>query len=274
MALQSPALLSGLLAITALHMSRTMSALTRFKQVEYRTAYQAYLGDCLHHHQKDISQLSIDNADSVCLTTTMLRVQAFAALSDRSFTPYTLPLDWLRMTRSSGFVFRTAWTWIKDEDSSAAFTVAKASPLLTDFSNLYNTSNLEPFQQVLTFVPKESTSSTSNPAEWTAETRDAFERTLALIGSCKLAKDAGESAPETGRRILGFIMMVPRLWLELIEMGDPRALVILGYYFAMADGLEGIWWIGLTARNEVVGIMNMLPEEWRHLLAWAVGRVD
>jgi hypothetical protein len=71
-------------------------------------------------------------------------------------------------------------------------------------------------------------------------------------------------------RILGFAATVSRRFVALIELHDPRALVIIACFFAMTVVVDDVWWLQGVAKREVTGIFGLLPPEWWDKMQWAV----
>jgi len=72
------------------------------------------------------------------------------------------------------------------------------------------------------------------------------------------------------RFILRFPAMVPRRFIELLKVEDPRTLTIVGYFFMLLRRFGGLWWVRGQAVVEFKALMKLIPDEWRSRMDWAV----
>lgn len=59
-------------------------------------------------------------------------------------------------------------------------------------------------------------------------------------------------------------------FLQLLQVDDPRALTILGYFFMLFRNTERLWWLPEPTETMFGTVMEKLPEEWRPRMDWAV----
>jgi hypothetical protein len=260
LALSNEALLYAIFFLTALHMSSIDPSNT-----EAGTAYQTYLDMCLRSHRHDVAVLAVENADQICLTSSLIRIGAFAILSERPLKPYTPPKQWLNMTSASGDVFRLAWGWIADTSTSlAAIAVNKVAPDLSDDDTLFAPSNRRHLQHLLKRHPHHSA-----VEPWSPAIQEGYEQPIAFIGGVQLAIEAGEGPPLICRRLVAFPVVVPkRPFHDFVEEGRPRALIVLAHYFALFARYRDFWWIGETGRREVYAIKEMLESLGEEAIEW------
>jgi hypothetical protein len=50
-------------------------------------------------------------------------------------------------------------------------------------------------------------------------------------------------------------------------------LTILAYYFSLFKAVDGVWWMRGIAEREVLGIQNILPEQWQWAVAWSLQKL-
>jgi Fungal specific transcription factor domain len=226
-------------------------------------AYQTYFDIGLQEHSKDIRRMGKGNADAICSASSFIRILAFAILQDRPLSPYTSPTEWLQTTHGAGTVFREAWHFIENDENSITWALLRSPPILVDFDVLFAESN----RQGLLHLLRRSSSEDPNES-WDEETRKAYERTTSYIGGVQIAIAAHERTADICRRLMVFPMLMPKRFIGLAEELQPRALVILAYYFAMLAKFRDVWWIGDTGRREIRGIQTVLPAEWQDLMSW------
>lgn len=90
LAFEHEALLYSIFTIAALHLSWLEP---NNKTME--DAYQRYLELTIKTHRDQFVNLQKSNADATCITSTFLRICAFAAMQLRDRDPYTPPVAWL-----------------------------------------------------------------------------------------------------------------------------------------------------------------------------------
>ncbi|KAL6721325.1 hypothetical protein ACLMJK_000428 [Lecanora helva] len=263
LAFKNDALLYSILYLSALHL-----AIVQPGNPANMVAYREYLDLAIRAHTKDLAQLSKENADVVCLTSTFHRVGAFAILQERQLKPYyTPPLNWLQMCKGTERVFRATWNWIKNDESSIAIQIIKRPPILppiwTGDEPLFGEQNRLEFMHLL------RASSEQSPSEpWDKEVYEAYASTISYVGSVQKAIAAGEESSRICRRLIAFPMLIQQRFIDLVDGAQPRALVVLAHYFSIAARFKNIWWLGDTGQREVLGIQSVLPVEWRDLLQW------
>lgn len=255
LAFKSDALLNSLLSLSALHLAKTEP-----NEAESEEAYRNYLDLAVRGHSQDIAHACKENADVLCLTSGLLRVCAFAALQERSLSPYAPPMQWLQMTHGTGRVFHAVWQWISDDETSIAMRMLNRSPKLTPFNEeLWAEDNRQGFQYLL----HRSQADTANEP-WSSSVQEAYNTTLSYIGSVQIAITAGEAPEDICRRLIVFPLLISKEFINLVEEQQPRALVVLAHYFALlAKFKDDIWYIGDAGQREVRGIHTILPVEWQ-----------
>ena len=69
-------------------------------------------------------------------------------------------------------------------------------------------------------------------------------------------------------------LRLPHRFLKLVELKDPRALLLLARNLALLKVIEPVWWLHGTGRSQkvaeisVTGIAKMLPSEWSWAMDW------
>ncbi len=257
-AFDNDALLNSMFAVAALHTAKTNP-----EDLEAIHVYHRYLDLALREHSKDVAHLTRLNADAACLSSSLIRLATFAILQERSLVPYTPPIQWLETTRGAGNIFREAWEFISDDESSIALSAVKRTPILKDPEALFQESSRQDLLHLLRGPRSEDATET-----WSADVEDAYASTLSYIGSVQHLIHAGEKPQTVCRILLMFPYLVEKNFIDLIKEQRPRALVILAHYFGLLTRFKFIWFIGDTGPREIRAISAFLSEEWLDLMAW------
>ncbi len=84
LAFENDALLCSLLSLSAPHLAKTQP-----KEAEAEKVHQKFLDSAIWGHSDDTSHASKENADVLCLTSSILRVCTFAAFQEPANTVVT-----------------------------------------------------------------------------------------------------------------------------------------------------------------------------------------
>lgn len=266
-AMKFPAWLYAVFAFAAMHISKT--ALSQTEQREYKDHFHNYLGLALHEHRRDVERLSEKNADAICMTSNLIRNCTQAVVQDRELVPYAPPSQWLYMMNGSGDVFKTAWPWVINDKTSLARRVGTDGPDLSNLEEIFDPKKREGFQHLLQRSPVDE-----EAEPWDAEIKRAYELTLCFIGGIQMAIDKGEKLAHLFRRAIAFSMFIPKRFVDLVNEGQPRALVILAYYFSYLAKLRGIWWVGDVGRREIKALVPELKSPWLEMLDWPLENME
>lgn len=256
LAFNNDAALYALYYISALHLAKSEPDNREIMEV-----YHTYLDITLRKHYKDISEFSKDNADAICMTSTVLRIAAFALLQERSVEPYEPPMQWLQLTHSAGHTMEAAVQYLSDNDTLLSVRFYRRVQGSSDWGTLFEEKNRQGLLHLLrpSVTPNEL---------WDAEIQEAYAETLSLLGSVQLAMASLETPGDVFRLLLVLPALFSKRFVELVNTQQPRALVILAHYFALLTKFYGVWWIGNTGRREIRGIHSILPHEWNDLMSW------
>jgi hypothetical protein len=254
LALKHDSLLYTMYTFSALHIALTATE-SENKEMAMNI-YSKYLDLALQEHQSDIVNIGKQNADVVAVTSSLLRNCSQAVLQDRAIEPYIPPFDWLRMTRGNLQVYRTAWDWIHDDETSIARKTTTRKPDMSKPEAFFQESNGEGLKHLLRRTSREV-----EEEPWDAEIEAAYKSTICYIGSMQIAFGKDATVDELCRRALAFPMFMSKRFEKLLKDLRPRALVIMAYYFAYLAKLRNIWYIGNTGRREIRGITWILPND-------------
>ena len=255
MALRRDNLLYMMFACSATHLLQTNP-----EESDIAVAADVYLGLALRGQGKAVAKLSIQNADPICFTGMLLLITSMAKLWKRRIEPgepYTPPMEWLRLGIGAGTVLAAAKEILKQDPSSKTWLLTIAPPVF-DTDVLFARENLKPFSRVLEL---------ENGHE-TPEMVEAYKKALSYIGYVWQAVDADEPVYNVAKKIVCFALWMPRAFMDCVEEGGPRALVILAHYFAIMARYPSVWWIGRTPKREIQAIADTLPLEYQKIMRW------
>lgn len=259
LALQSDALLYSMFVLAALHSASQDEA----TKDHHMSICHTYLDMTVREHAKEVSQLSKENVDALCLTSSMLRIYYFLALQERSLQPYQPPTEWMRATGSSSAIFRQAWPLVKDNPDAIAFQMVTSTPVIRDVEARMGEENRRGLLHLL-----RRQESHELAESWDAEVQEAYESTLSYIGGIWIAMNDHEPPAGVARRLIIFPMLVNKRFIDLVEEQRPRALAILAHYFALLAMLRCFWWVGDVGQREVHAIAEVMPMEWQGAMSW------
>ncbi|TGO36599.1 hypothetical protein BHYA_0120g00240 [Botrytis hyacinthi] len=270
-ALTNEALLYSIYCISSLHLNdQTPSSNSEPYAITPNASLidaYTYLDITLQLHRQDIHHLTPQNADAICLTSSNLRVCAFAMLQNRSLSPYTPPSDWMNITRSASMAFKTACQCISSQDlntndeaqkKSVAWMFVKRMPVLAHPVELFDEENAGNFIHLF----RRSDADLENE-EWSEEIEKAYMSTICFLGYVYKHIEAKANPAVITRLLISFPFFIEQRFGELVEEGKDRALVLLGIVFALFVRVRKIWWIGECGEREVRGILGVLGDEWR-----------
>ena len=257
-AFDNDALLNIVFAFSALHLAKCNPL-----DLDAVDLHRRYLDLALREHSNDVTHLTKMNADAACLTSSIIRCVAFAILQERPRVPYTSPMQWLQMTRGTGNVIKEAWSFIEDDDSSAAFRLVKRTPIIKDPEELFQEGSRQNLLHLLYWTRSEHTLEA-----WSAEIEEAYSSTVSYIGSVQSLIENSENLKTVCRILLMFPYLIQKGFIDLVQEQRPRALVILAHYFGLLTRFKYVWFIGDAGSREIRAIQAVLPEEWQDLMAW------
>jgi hypothetical protein len=266
-AMKFPAWLNTIFAFSAIHISKTSSSPT--EQREFKDHFHNYLGLALHEHRRDLEGLSENNADAICITSSLIRNCTQAVVQDRELFPYEPPSQWLYMMNGSGDVFKTAWPWVINDEASLARKIGTDGPNLSNLEEIFHPRKRESLQHLLQRNPADE-----EAEPWDSEIQRAYELPLCFIGGIQLAIDSGEEVAHLFRRVIAFSMFVPKRYVDLVNEKQPRALVILAYYLSYLARLRNVWWVGDTGRREIKALHSVLTNPWLGMLEWPLEKME
>jgi len=263
LAIQHDNLLYQILSMSALHLLRSEP-----DNPELVVARQTYHGLALREHRRAVAKLNLHNADAVSCTSSLVFMDAFASLQERSMEPYTPPMEWLQLARGAGSIFAVGISALEGSrvyDTAVINAISRHHQYFDNADVMFAAVNRKDLLGLLT------QDIAGEP--WDEETQQAYEKTLNYIGWVQLTIKDGEHMLGTCRRMMAFAVLAPKKFIEFVQEMRPRALVILAHFFALGSQLRDIWWIGDNVQREIKGIQQVLPPEWQPLMRQPLMRV-
>ncbi|AEO56092.1 hypothetical protein MYCTH_2116734 [Thermothelomyces thermophilus ATCC 42464] len=220
----------------------------------------ASLDATLQSYRPALDQLTPETAEAACFTSILLSVDTFASLQHRPLAgDYEAPMQWLRFTQGARAVFEASTSAAADPASNIVTIIASSNhnrPVPSDRPH-----RTPDFSYLLQPLPDETQSSSRGVAQ-------AYQETVDRLNLIRAAAEAGEPMLALCRRLMSFACLVPPLFLELVEQKAPRALGILGHFFALSACVKDLWWVGETPVREVSAIRTYLAPELQYLMEW------
>ena len=234
LALTSDVVMRALLAFTANHVKHLNPSDT-----EATAAGAQCLSNALREHNDDITNLTRSNIDVACMTATFIRLIACSKQQTRPRRPYSPPMRRLKMVRSACHVYRVALDLVGGDHSSIAFRFVER---VQDAINpeILNTQGKFP-QRLAHLLHRTEAHVLTEP--WSIRIENMYASTLNVIGH--ILNDfitQHEAQPvDTCRRLILFPHFLDPYFMDLVEDEQPRALVILGHYFALLKRCKHLW---------------------------------
>jgi hypothetical protein len=229
--------------------------------LEKATAQRTYMCLALQAQRKAVANLTIENSDAVCFAALLLLVRTFTDLWGRPLDPYRPPTEWLRIGRGGTAVLKAVQTALSNHKqlSQPPTNLGEAIgvPPVFKWNNLVTRENRIPFSHFLNTCEELGD----------AETLEAYESTLSILGSIHNAIANVEPPHAVARRLVAFAMYIPKTFVDFVDEQRPRALAILAHYFSLlVQAQQSLWWIGNIPQREIQAIQKVLSPEWQDMI--------
>ncbi|MCJ1384754.1 hypothetical protein MMC17_007872 [Xylographa soralifera] len=283
-------LFNAVLAISALHLLSDTRSMTYFyardedqaavervtktlfiadndKGRDLARIHRLYLNTAIRQQRVAISNLSSSNADAVFMTSLLLSYQSLRLIPDQSTSPsYSPPIQWLKMCKAVATIIEIAWPMLQNDSMMALILAYSTEPDFKDEMAMFNPVYRKPFEALLDW--------SQHPEPYLdLEIKHTYEKTLAYVGGVYCALLNKEPPRNMIRRIVCLGVLAPARYIELLEQGRPRALVILAHHLALSQAIEEHWWFHGVADRVVKGIQSILPAEWQWAMDWPLSMI-
>ncbi|KAG6356860.1 hypothetical protein INS49_014734 [Diaporthe citri] len=261
LAFEDDAILYSMLASSALNMW-TKSGDARERD-ELRLCQQKYLSMALREQRQAVGNLSRDNADTVCMSSLTILQNSFALVQTLPVRPWQPPLEWLRMGKGAGSVLTVARGYL-GPPSGGGGRGDKTTRFLNSMPKMDPDEMFTPANRAHLAWVLDNDRGGSATADADKVTLGVYNRVLSYIGAVQKAIADGEPLNTICRRFIGFAVWMPEVYHDFLTQRRPRALVTLAHFFKLWIPYEDSWLIGKTGENQVRGIREALPPQWRH----------
>lgn len=279
LAFENDAILYSMLASSALNMwSRSGDPRERD---ELRLCQQKYLSMALREQRQAVGNLSRDNADTVCMSSLAILQNSFALVQTLPVRPWQPPLEWLRMGKGAGSVLTVARGYLGPPGAAGSGGSGgggggdKTTRFLNsmprmDPDEMFTPGNRAHLEWVLSNDRAGAGAATADAVGGGDHelqdkvTLGVYNRVLSYIGAVQRAIADREPVYAICRRFAGFAVWMPEVYHDFLTQRRPRALVTLAHFFKLWIPYGDLWLIGRTGENQVRGIQEALPPQWRH----------
>ncbi|KAF1992424.1 hypothetical protein K402DRAFT_320696 [Aulographum hederae CBS 113979] len=241
-------LMDALLAFSALH----LHILTPNDHGLSSTSHQ-YYGTALRKVNQEIANWSTDVAELTFGASITLSFRAAFSWQDPCMknTPYTLPLQWIHLTRGATTVF------IMSQQTKVANIGGPMEVPFPDTSTI--PLNDDPFELLKLALPSDFDSE---------EEQTALYKTLDQVSIIYRSILGGADYLPGLARLTRFPAFLDPVFLRMLQEGEPRAMVVLAYFFGVMKEAEDVWWLNGWADHEINGILGLMPEECMVFMEW------
>ncbi|KAJ5678959.1 hypothetical protein N7462_007203 [Penicillium macrosclerotiorum] len=261
MAFEYEPLLHTLLALGAAH----RATLLPNEAHSLRPIYHGYIDSALRYHRPMTANLDGNVSEAVCLNAVLFSLYTLFLRSETSEGPYEPPIMWISMARGIRTVMKNVYHQLVATESRLCPLLLAQPMLWNQGSTMQYTGPLKPFQHLLEHQIEE---------ELSDKIRNAYAGAVQYLERLYIAVQTREPDFIIRKMFNGFPPVVPRLFLDLVSEKQPRALVILAHFFALAKSAENIWWLRGVPEREVCGINSIIPAEWKWALIWPLDVVS
>ncbi|TQV96674.1 hypothetical protein V2A60_002941 [Cordyceps javanica] len=250
------ALLNAMMTLALRHMLCTgCQDIAPLDKVELYHAQ--YLEATLREYRSVVGTLTPAVADAASFTSVVLSLDAFASLRDRDLSDYAAPVQWLQLCKGVTQVFRVTLKLLEGDPEANINKIVATSGPFVEPSKIMCEENRNRFPALLVRRTGDSD-----------EDHAAFLEAASYVGAIQNAVEAGERMDITTRRLIIYPVLFPQRFVELLGEHQPRALVILAHFFAVAVHCQSSPWVGDIPRKEIIALAGFLPPQYQQDLAW------
>jgi hypothetical protein len=263
LALDHPFLMNAILSIAALHISKTKPS-----SVDMSRTHRLYLNAALCQHREAVQNLNASNAEAACVSAILISLPPIALLPDGELhgtLNYSPPVHIFHLLAGNIPLFTSALPFIPP--TSDILSIIDANPNLTEFQRQCEVESFsQPFAALSTWRAEKE--------YLNKDKQVAYEMVLRYIGCILFHIETGLHTIQLRQLWHAFPMFAPPVFVEGLRVRDPRALVILAYFFSLTTSMDNVWWLRGIAESEVLGIQSILPAEWQWAMEFALQRIS
>lgn len=268
-AFSSELVLSAVMALSALHLRMLTPG---DKDLAYASGH--YFGAAVRRYRPVLSNLTPEMAEQMLITAMIITYYTWLVSYSPSpaGTPYQLPLQNFFLLRGVFDLLREVGPWIKSPNFMWLYT-----PLVEV--------EIEPDGEEVCWFLREwardrdrfSTAIEADAAsgEISSEDVELYGLALGYVSQIITALCTAAPARQVQRKISYFVPRMPRRFLDLLAMRDPRAMALLARDLALLRVTDWAWWLhgcreaGMQVEMyHVRGIAELMPVEWLWSMEW------
>lgn len=223
-----------------------------------------YFDRAIEGHRCGIGALTKDNVEATYIASILISFQALFSLSESDedgLLPAVDAIVWLRLADGTRYLC-DIWRQIAGDAWLDDAGVYFGRPKLQSAEELYQREEGRPFQALLTFAEEYETISPEDKA--------VYQQAVAALAHIYKSITEDIDPPLVNcRRLVAMPSQLARRFTEMIEMRNPRAMMILAYTFATMKILaEKVPWFRGIAERQIPGIAAGVPPAWNEMTKW------
>jgi len=245
-------LMDAILSLAALHLHVHRPHDVQMERVSHHS-----IATTFHNMQHQLENLDPTNASTAFAACLLIQFQSFASWKDpcTSSGTYQLPIQWFNMAQKARSMLYAASSQVTQSERDQ---FNECSTLTAEQRRRRGCPD-DPFQIAFELLEGQDLSE---------DNRLTLCASLDLIYSIYISILHGESMSIIRRLIHSFPVHIDMRFVELLKQQDPRAMIVLGYYFAVLRRVDDVWWLRGRSEWEIKGITNYLPACWKPFMAW------
>ncbi|KAF1992800.1 hypothetical protein P154DRAFT_148371 [Amniculicola lignicola CBS 123094] len=252
-------LLHGILAFSALHLARSQP---ERKNLLYAEA-SAHHDIALRGFQSAMLDLIPQNCDACLAFSTIVAAYSWASSNQRGSLFFSDPLnleepfhvEWAGLLRGVLTLLNVADEWMAS--SSMKLVLYPTDPQPADAADPGVSVKLTELRQLWE----------SSPGLFSDDEVAALNVTLALLlEGCVLVRSSFEVDLVT--ILYAWPIKVPEVFLSMVKMQRPEALIVLAHYSLMLNVANGIWFMQGMSRHLLQTVHSQIGKEWESWIAW------
>lgn len=254
-------LLHGLLAISALHLSR----LAPERKDSLITSASTHHAVALPMFRSALSSISSQNCHACCAFAALLTVYKWASVDDTGVLFFADTTDqnevhtaeWIQLLRGAGNIIRFYYQEI---------TAGPLKPIgqWDDASGISAEANPEDSARFTTLEQLWD----SAPVLFSAVDIDTLREALRWLKINYTMISRPNDMADAASAALSWPVQVPDHFLQMVNRRQPEALILLAHYCLLLNKVEDFWWIRGMSRRLLQKIHHMLGKQWESWLFW------
>lgn len=247
-------LLDALLGLTAIHMY-----ILRTPDASLLSCAYNYYAEAASKYRKALADINNDTAGPILATSLFIGFQSkIVPRLHAANEPYKLPIGLFYLQRGVPTTYKAVAPFLQGHRMMAILFATmppvEEVPACDDDQFLPE----EVYQDALAILRQLDAADAM-----TLASKEVCRSTFAYVLAIHRSLEKDEPDMFTRRRVTAFFQLVPWPFVELLEQMNPIAMLILARYFSVSKVRDDLWWVRGLAEREVLGIVGILPAEWR-----------